>query len=75
MVYEQTEQNVSGLLHASHWNVVGEKVWERMNSLGRGFAQETGRSFAETNNQTPTDSREDLDRIAALISAARKEGK
>ena len=69
-----------GVLHADHYDVVGEGAYERVNRTVRAFAAESGRPLFETDNQI-ADGKEaelnrDLDRYAAadIVVSSRLHG-
>ena len=51
MILDKPKHNGRGLLHVDNYTTAGEKAFEVMDKLGRGFAQATTRPYCRTNNR------------------------
>jgi len=58
------------LLHVDHLDLVGEAVYERMVAGARAYAQQTGRTYRQTNNRIPPRSASALAATLTLYASA-----
>ena len=59
-----------GLLHVDHYDNVGAKIYEEMVAVSERFAEETGRSYRQTNNLIPAGHEGALQKTLGLYAAA-----
>jgi polysaccharide pyruvyl transferase WcaK-like protein len=58
------------LLHVDHYDNVGAEIYERMVAVADQFAERTGRSYRQTNNQIPAGHNGALQRTLDLYASA-----
>ena len=59
-----------GLLHVDHYDNVGAEIYEEMVAVSERFAEETGRSYRQTNNLIPAGHEGALQKTLGLYASA-----